>query len=184
MKNKTKASGKKRKEAIYKEKEILGYANHANRPDLGGEHPKGDLVQFIFMGLFFVIWGLDSFVFQLGPDLHTYVPLWIRMPLGSLLLLSSLYLATITLKIVFGKVRDPPVVIKEGPYNRSRHPMYFSTIVLYISFWIFTLSLLSLAMILPIFILYWWLAVDEERRLLDKFGEKYRQYQEETRMWI
>ncbi len=177
--NENPPAGSEQEELIKK-----GYVNHANRKDLGGEHPLGDLLQGIFMIIFFVIWGVDSFLLQIGPDLTRFVPLWARILLGLSLLIGCIYLAAITLKIIFGEIRDPPIVIKDGPYKYSRHPMYFASIMLHFSFFLFTLSLLSLGVWFAIIGLYWWLAVDEERKLLEKFGKKYEEYQKHTRMWI
>jgi protein-S-isoprenylcysteine O-methyltransferase Ste14 len=165
-------------------KRRIHHDNHANRSDLGGEHPLGDMLQVIFLIIFLILWGVDSFYLHLIPILAENIPLYIRLPLSIIIFLIGYVIGKKGLEIVFGEIRDPPVVIREGVFNKSRHPVYFAAILIFSSFVISTLSILAISMWVLIIGLYILLANDEEKRLISKFGDEYKKYQAEVPKWI
>jgi hypothetical protein len=56
-----------------------------------GEHPLGDAGQLILLGVFLVIWILDSFVLQQSTFLSEYIPLVIRLIILGAALSTALY---------------------------------------------------------------------------------------------
>ena len=50
----------------------------ADRKDLAGEHPLGDIVQLIFLILFLAVWILDSFVLKYSTFLSESISWYIR----------------------------------------------------------------------------------------------------------
>lgn len=158
--------------------------NHHNREDMTGEHRFGDAGQASIAVLFFIVWLIDPLLFESTTHLNELIPRFIRFPIGIILLISAGYLAISTLKIVFGEVRKPPVVIRDGAYNYCRHPMYLSEILLYIGLLFISMSLAAfIVLLLGIGFLYF-LCRYEERLLIDRFGDEYRQYMREVPMWI
>ena len=158
--------------------------NHHDRDDMTGEHKFGDAGQAGFAILFFVVWISDTFCFRYTTFLNDLVPNVIRAPIGIILLIISGYLAKTTLLQVFGEVREVPCVIRTGFYNYSRHPMYFSEVLLYLGLLIISISLAAAVVwILTIGFLYY-LCRHEEKLLLDRFGDEYRIYIQEVPMWI
>ena len=94
------------------------------------------------------------------------------------------YLARKGLSIVFGKERQKPSVIRNSVFGGVRHPIYLSEIVLYLGFLMMSTSLVAAVI--------WVIAIGflhhisryEERLLLARFDEEYRQYMREVPMWI
>ena len=63
----------------------------------------------------------------------------------------------------------------EGPYKYSRHPIYFFSIVFLVMRPVMSLSYF---LIVVIFVVYFYIgSVFEEKRLIEKFGEAYTNYQ-------
>ena len=158
--------------------------SHEGRKDLIGENPKGDLGQMIFGVLFFVVWLMDTFFFKYTTFLNKYFLLIIRIPLGIILLLLSLYLARKGMSIVFGEERKEPQVIRKSIFGIVRHPIYLSEILLYFGFLMLSISLAAAVVwAFAIFFLYY-ISRYEEELLLSHFGEEYKQYMREVPMWF
>ena len=174
----------KTKKSNQSNEKLVNYENHRYREDLGGEHRWGDLIQLIFMFIFLVIWVWDSFFFQFWPVLSNFISLYISVPLGVMILGVSWYYGRMGLHIVFGEIRDPPVVIREGPFDYCRHPIYLAAIFMYLGFVVMTFSPLSFLVWITIIIMYLYLGEGEEKMLLDKFGEEYERYMDEVPKWI
>lgn len=88
------------------------------------------------------------------------------------------------MRIVFNEKRDSPQVIKKDVYSFMRHPMYMAVILFYMALILATLSLLSLAMGILIFIFYDFIAAYEEKLLEKKLGQDYREYKKEVPRWF
>jgi len=158
--------------------------SHHDRDDLTGEHKIGDAGQAIIAILFAIVWLADTFYFRYTIFLNDVIPNVIRTPVGIILLIVSGYLATTTLSIVFGEIREVPGVIRKGAYKVCRHPMYLSEILLYLGLLIISMSLAAaVVLIIAIGFLYY-LCRHEEKLLLDRFGDDYRAYMQEVPMWI
>ena len=77
------------------------------------------------------------------------------------------------------------ILVKEGPYAIVRNPLYIGNILVVIG-----LAILSeLAWAIPFvfvyfFTLYHLVAVYEEKKLLDRWGDEYRVYMNEVPRWI
>jgi protein-S-isoprenylcysteine O-methyltransferase Ste14 len=154
------------------------------RSDLTGEHAIGDAGQLVLACLFVATWISDTFFLKYTIFLNHYVPLGIRIPLGLVLLVLAGYLARTGLSIVFGEKRENPSVIRKSVFNVVRHPIYLSEILLYLGFLMLSMSLAA-AFVWVIAILFLhYLSRYEERLLLARFGEEYKQYMQEVPMWI
>lgn len=157
---------------------------HKERPDLAGEHTWGDVGQVILFILFFTIWIIDSFVLNLSTLPDGFLPWYFRVPLAVVILVLSSYLARSGLKAVFGTRRLIPVVIREGIFNRVRHPIYLGAILLYLGMIVLTLSLLSAAFWIIIILFYYFISKYEEKILVHEFGDQYRNYMDEVPMLL
>ena len=81
--------------------------------------------------------------------------------------------------------QESSCLVKEGIFNYSRNPIYLGMIIVLIGLWIVEGSLTPL-LIIPVFT---WLIQElfikqEEKMLLDKFGEEYQAYKTSVRRWI
>ena len=74
-----------------------------DRTVLGDEHPYCDSLQLVMVTLFFVVWGLDSFVFNYSTVLAGLIPLALRLFLTVLSSSFGAYLSAKSLKLVFGE---------------------------------------------------------------------------------
>jgi protein-S-isoprenylcysteine O-methyltransferase Ste14 len=155
-----------------------------DRDDLVGEHAVGDAGQIILACLFAGIWIVDTFFLKYTTDLNGYVPLGIRVPFGVILLVLSGYLARMGLSIVFGEKREKPGVIRKSVFNVVRHPIYLSEILLYLGFLMLSISLAAAFVLLIAILFLHYISRYEERLLLARFGEEYREYMKEVPMWV
>ena len=163
---------------------IPPHGNHDHRKDLCEEHPYGDVGQIIAIILFLIIWTLDSFIFKFSTMPANYIPLAIRLLLAVLCFLAAGYLALKSHRVIFEEFRDPPRVIDKGVFSLVRHPLYLSVLLVYVGFFLTTLSVLSLVLFVCIFLFYDYIARFEEERLLDTFGKAYVSYREKTPKWF
>ena len=104
--------------------------------------------------------------------------------LGSLVfILGSLTFIVCALQVYVGKILRWGIADK-GLYSRIRHPQYLALGVWGSGMAILWPRFLVLASLSLMFLLYYFLAKDEERRMLAQFGEGYRRYMERTGMFV
>lgn len=157
---------------------------HEGREDLTGEHKFGDSGQVVLFILFFIIWIIDCFFFEFSEILIQNISLFIRLPIAFIVLVFAGYLAKTSLRIVFEDVREKPEVINRSVFRYVRHPMYLASILLYLAFLIFKLSLASLIVWIVIILFYHFIARYEEKLLIEQFGSDYKNYMDSVSMWI
>ncbi len=158
--------------------------NHRHRADLVGEHPFGDTGQLILLLVFLTVWILDSFILTFSTFAAEYVPFFLRLPFGVLVLVVAGYLAQQGMKVVFGEERSEPIVIRKGVFNFVRHPVYLGCILFYMALVIFSLSIAAAVICITIVVFYHYIAKHEEKLLLAEFGKDYEDYMAAVPMWI
>lgn len=158
--------------------------SHNKRDDLAGEHSLGDLGQIIALILFLVVWITDSFFLKYSNQFSEFAPLYVRIPLSIIVFGIAGYLAKKGLGIVFGEIREKPMVIRKGVFNIIRHPIYLGAILLYLAALILFLSIMSSLIWIFIILFYIYLCKHEEHLLLGKYGKEYERYMSETPMLI
>jgi protein-S-isoprenylcysteine O-methyltransferase Ste14 len=151
--------------------------------DKKGEHPFGDLGQLVCAGVFAVVWAADSFFFHWSTFLARAVPNALRMSVLGVALLFTFALLWTAHPVITGEKR-PDHVIDTGPFRHVRHPLYLAALLAYIGTAMSSMSLLSLALLVPIFLFYDYIAAFEERVLETKFGDTYRDYEAKTGKWL
>jgi len=162
----------------------INHVGHNDRPDIAGEHPLGDIVQLIVFIIFIIIWVADSFVFKFSLYLQDIIPLGMRWAIGLLKIASGFLLARNGLREVFGDIREKPIVIESGPFKYCRNPVYFGVILMYLGFVITTASLISAILFILIATFYHYISRYEEKLLLEKFGDEYKNYMNRVPMMI
>jgi protein-S-isoprenylcysteine O-methyltransferase Ste14 len=148
-----------------------------------GEHPFADTGQLILLGVFLVIWAVDSFLLHASTFLSAYIPLRLRILAAVLAFLAAVPLFRSGHKVVPDEKR-PEEVVTGGAFRYVRHPLYSATMITCLGIALSTLSLLAIALLLPIFIFYNYIASYEERLLVTKFGEEYVAYMTRTGKWF
>jgi len=154
--------------------------SHQHRSDLTGEHAFSDIGQLILLIIFLTIWIADSFVFEYSTFLTQYISNYIRVPIALTILTISGLLAGFGLNTVFGKTRKEPQVITSGVFSIVRHPIYLSSILLYLGFILLSLSLLSVLVWFIIIIFYYQISRYEEKLLTQRFGSVYEEYKKKV----
>jgi protein-S-isoprenylcysteine O-methyltransferase Ste14 len=165
--------------AVYKNVKI----SH-ERPHLTGEHRYGDAGQLIIFMAFLVVWVLDCFVFKFSTFLNDYVPLPIKIVIGVALMAIALYFARGGMKIIFGEVPEKPGVIRTGVMGIVRHPIYLSEILFYLSLLFFRTSLAAAGVWLIAIGFLYYISRYEEKLLLIRFGNEYKQYTKDVGMFF
>ena len=160
------------------------FKKHEDRDDLAGEHTLGDIGQIIFLLLFLIVWIIDSFFVEFSDQFSDYAPLYIRISLAIIILITAGYLAKQGLTIVFAEVREKPIVIRKGVFSIVRHPIYLGAILCYFSMLVFSFSLIAAFIWVVIILFYLYLCKHEEKLLIKKFGSDYEKYISETPMLI
>jgi protein-S-isoprenylcysteine O-methyltransferase Ste14 len=148
----------------------------SNREDLTGEHAFTDTGQLILLGIFLVTWITDSFIFHYSVFLQSYVPLYVRLPAGIIVLIFSALLGSSAHRAVFGKAKLETGPITRGVFSIIRHPMYFGSGLFFFGLMIITLSIASAAVCVLIFIFYYLVSKFEETLLLQRYGTLYEGY--------
>lgn len=157
---------------------------HHDRPDLVGEHRLGDLGQIILLLIFLAVWITDSFFLKYSILIADNISIYVRIIIAAAILFCSGYLAMGGLKIIFGKVREKPMVVRKGVFGRVRHPIYSGSILLYLGLIILTFSMFSAIIWIFIVAFYYYISRYEEKILLKEFGSEYEQYMNEVPMLI
>ena len=104
--------------------------------------------------------------------------------LGSILFVVGAASFTIcALQVYLGKIFKWGIAHR-GLYRVIRHPQYLALGLWGIGMSILWSRFLVLASLSLMFVLYYFLAKDEERRMQNQFGESYRQYMERTGMFV
>ena len=103
---------------------------------------------------------------------------------GSVLFLLGLVTFTVcALQVYLGKIFKWGIADK-GLYRSIRHPQYLALALWGMGMAILWPRFIVLATLSVMFVLYYFLAKDEERRMLSRYGESYRHYQERTGMFL
>jgi protein-S-isoprenylcysteine O-methyltransferase Ste14 len=101
---------------------------------------------------------------------------------GLVLYAASLIISLMTLFNIASGPAEKPVT--GGAYKFSRHPMYFSGFLMFISVGIACASWVFL-LLGVIWIVFWQMVVPtEESLLIEKYGNSYRDYRNRTPRWI
>jgi len=136
-----------------------------------------DLINLIFINIVFFAFYEDA----------TAGFLILRVAIGTPIILSSLYFESSSHK-VFKNLHNNPEKIRKlvtgGIYSKIRHPIYLGRILLNLGFLIM-FPIVPMIMIAIVFIIIWcFIAVYEEKILIEKFGKRYRKYKKRVPMFI
>jgi protein-S-isoprenylcysteine O-methyltransferase Ste14 len=160
------------------------YQNHESRPDLAGEHPQGDRFQLYAFIIFSIAVLADHFLLGWAAYLRGKVLFGVRLPISMIFILLGVYLSLSGIHSVFSEYTEQPRMISSGLFSFMRHPVYLGAILIYTGLLVFILSPLAFFVFITVFLLYDWLARDEEARMLRVFGSRYEDYCRQTPRWL
>ena len=156
-----------------------------HREDLATEHHVGDMGQLVLFIAFIVVWITDAFVFKYSTLLNDCIPFFaVRLWLGIIVLIVSVYMAWNGMVLVFGTVREKPNIIRKGVFGWVRHPIYISEILLYLGLLIFNISLSTAGVWVIGIVFLHYISRYEEKMLLERFGDDYRKYMKDVPMYF
>lgn len=157
---------------------------HTHEGRLGNEAPHSHLLQLGSLITFGVVWVLDSLILRFSVFLDMYVPFIARIIVFSVLLILAIVFIQISQKILFNSPENKEELIKEGIFNHVRHPLYLGVLLIYLSFFFLSFSLISLALWITIFLIYNRLATFEEQELEKIYKDDYLKYKSTVAKWI
>lgn len=114
-----------------------------------------------------------------GPELHLIPGGWSNLGIWALIIVTFLlqYNATLYLAKYSENVVVPSAVVQFGPYRWLRHPIYSSTILLFVTYCIALRAPLSLLFVVAVCLLYYKQKADmEEALMVESFGQQYTEY--------
>jgi protein-S-isoprenylcysteine O-methyltransferase Ste14 len=113
------------------------------------------------------------------------LPLWLRW-LGVVGALASTVLVA-WIHSVLGRqysaefaIQKDHILVTTGPYARTRHPMYTALNAFSLSMALMTSNLIVIFFAVLVAVPFPWIAEEEERMLLETFGDEYRDYMGRT----
>jgi protein-S-isoprenylcysteine O-methyltransferase Ste14 len=148
-----------------------------------GEHPFGDTGQLIALGLFLVVWIGDSFFLHVSTFPSRMVPLYGRLIVSGLAIVSAIFLVR-SGHTVISHGQRPADIVETGAFKCVRHPLYLGSILTYFALAVSTASLGALVLLVGIVSFYDYIAGYEERLLEARFGGRYGEYRKRTGKWI
>ena len=157
---------------------------YQDRVDLGKSSSNCDLKQLICFIGFIIAIVLDLNLIQLFLSIQNILKWYFRLIIAVPIIIIALRIAKKSLKIIYGEIRTPPHVIRNGPFRYSRHPMYLSALLFYLSLNIVTFSVVGFIYSMGIFTLYSYFAHYEEKYLILEFEEEYKDYMNQESRWI
>lgn len=154
---------------------------HAN---MGKEFPHTDQILPLSAIVFFLIWGLDSFIFKLSAQFTNFIPDIVQITLFIILELSAIVLGIYSHRALFEQEREKYTLITNGVFAHVRHPLYLSVLLAYLGFTFVSMSIVSLIPWTFYIILFDKMATYEEKDLTKILGDKYLEYRKKIPKWI
>jgi protein-S-isoprenylcysteine O-methyltransferase Ste14 len=158
--------------------------SHEHRTDLAGEYKWGDTGQIVLLIVFIIGMTFDLFILKISNSWQDAFHLYFRIIMFLPILFIAVYVPQRAIKKVFQEERKELMVIKTDVFAIIRHPMYFGSILLYLSFVVLSLSMIALVIFVIVVIFYYYLSRYEELLLIEKLGNEYKDYMKNVPMLI
>jgi protein-S-isoprenylcysteine O-methyltransferase Ste14 len=148
------------------------------------EMPHAHFYHLILPMVFFLIWILDSNLFQITTFLNNLIPFLMRLLLCVLTFAIAIMFILLSHRALFKSHQPAKSLITEGILRYVRNPMYLGILLLYVAFIFLSISLISIAGFFLIFLIYNWMVNFEEKILEDLFGNQWLEYKEKIPKWF
>ena len=153
------------------------------REGWAAEHPRCDAIQNGMILVFLGVWVIDSFILNLT-TLGMLIPSTTRLFVVVPLFVIGVYLVKSSHDTIFDDEDGKQGLVITGVYRMCRHPMYLGVVVVLLSLSVFSFSMASMIIVAGLFTFYNLFATYEEERLVELFGDEYREYQSKVSKWI
>jgi len=158
--------------------------SHEHRNDLAGEYKWGDTGQLVLFFVFIIGMVLDLFLLKVSNSWQNIVPWYFRIVVFIIILFVGLYFIQHAHKKIFQEERKELMVITTDVFAIIRHPLYFGSILIFLGFVILSASVIALVIFVIIVLFYYYLCRYEEKLLVEKLGDEYREYMKKVPMLI
>lgn len=148
------------------------------------EVPHSHLIQGLSPIIFLIIWILDSNVLFISIYLNTIIPYLVRLISFLFTLILALLLVFFSHRTLFNKNRPSNILITSGILNYVRNPLYLGVLLIYVAFLFYSISLISVAVFIIIFLIYNRMVNYEEKILENLYGQDYLEYKKRVSKWI
>jgi len=148
------------------------------------EMPKTHFYHILLPITFMVIWILDTSIFRISTILDNYIPFILRLILFIVILIIAYSFIYISHKTLFKSHEPPTTLICEGVLGRTRNPMYFGILLIYVACICLSISLISIVAFIPIFLVYNKMVIYEEKILIGLFGKQFLDYKKNVPRWF
>ena len=148
------------------------------------EIPNAHLFHAVLPIVFFIVWFLDSNIFHISTFLNSFIPFIIRLILFIVIFAIAIIFILLSHRALFKSHQPPDTLITSGILSYIRNPMYFGILLIYIAFILLSVSLISVALFIVVFLIYNWMVNFEESILENLFGEEFLKYKKKVGKWI
>ena len=148
------------------------------------EFPRAHLYHSLFPAIFIIVWITDTLFLSLTVWLNEFVRLEIRVILFVVFFGLALLFVQLSHKALFKDHEPSDTLLIKGILKRTRNPMYFGILLVYLSFIMLSISVMCIVLFAFIILLYEKMVNFEEDILEEMFGEDYIEYKKKVPKWI
>ena len=157
---------------------------HSKKPGHDREMPNTHLYHILMPIIFMTIWILDTNFFRISTILDNYIPLLLRVILFIEIQVLALSFIQMSHKALFKNHEPPSSLLDKGILGRTRNPMYFGILLVYVGLIFLSISLISIGVFFLMFLVYNKMALFEEKILEEKFGNEFFDYKKRVPRWF
>jgi protein-S-isoprenylcysteine O-methyltransferase Ste14 len=162
----------------------MNFSHSHKHHNLPGEHAIADIGQLLLFIIFVLVIIIDIFILKFSSKMIGTLSQMLTIPWFLLFFLIGGYFVLISHRIIFRDNDKDIGIVTEGVFNIVRHPMYFGSTLLFFSFVILSNSVLAFLVWIVICMFYYYISRFEEKLLINKYGDKYKEYQKKVPMFI
>jgi len=151
---------------------------------LDREYPRAHLYHSLLPVVFIIVWIIDTIFLSLTVWLNYFVPLALRIVLFVLFFGLALLFVQLSHNVLFKDHEPSDTLLIKGILKRTRNPMYFGILLVYLSFILLSISVICIGLFVGIIILYDKMVNFEEDILEEMFGQEYIEYKKKVPKWI
>ena len=144
---------------------------------------KGAFVGFL-IALFTEMFGLPLVIFIFSPFFnYPFILPFSRRILGGFGMIAGTWITLAGILLVFlgwRKIHKAEGLVTDGIYRYIRHPQYVGLFLIMFGWLIHWPTLLTLVLFPILVVVYYWLAMKEEKGLEEAFGREYERYKSRT----
>jgi protein-S-isoprenylcysteine O-methyltransferase Ste14 len=148
------------------------------------ELPHAHIYHILLPIIFILVWFLDSALFSISTILNDFVQFIIRLPLFIAIFIIAIIFIKLSHRVLFKTHQPSDTLITNGILGHVRNPIYLGILLIYVAFLCLSISIISIAVFILIFLIYNKMVDFEENLLETMFGNEYLEYKNRVSKWI